>query len=208
MTEEFGWSRATLSLAFGVTFMISGLLRPVAGYLADRYNPKAVALPGVAVMGAMLLLLPLINTLLHLYLIFGMMSIGLSFGTGPILTKLVSQWFYERRGLTLGLVSAGGSFGGMVLVPASSAFLVLFSWHAAYLFLGLLLLLLVLPVGILLIRNRPEDIGQLPQGQRPGPIAEDDQSIKETKAVPQLDTTFRDALHSPLFLKLTFGYFV
>ena len=53
MTEEFGWSRATLSLAFGVTFMISGLLRPVAGYLADKYNPKAVALTGVAVMGAM-----------------------------------------------------------------------------------------------------------------------------------------------------------
>ena len=208
MTEEFGWSRATLSLAFGVTFMISGLLRPVVGYLADRYSPKAAALTGVAVMGVMLLLMPLINSLLHLYLIFAVMSVGLALGTGPILTKVVSQWFYERRGLTLGLVSGAGSFGGMILVPSASAFLVLFSWQAAYLFLGMLLLLLVLPAGIWLIRNRPQDMGQLPQGRPPGTVAQDDPVVGEVRTMPQLDTTFSDALHSPLFLKLTFGYFV
>ena len=82
MTEEFDWSRTTLSLAFGTTFMLSGLLRPIAGYLADRYNPKTVALAGVVVTGAMLMLLPLIGNLVHLYLIFAMMSIGITLGTG------------------------------------------------------------------------------------------------------------------------------
>ena len=208
MTEDFGWSRATLSLAFGVTFMISGLLRPAVGYLADRYSPKAAALTGVAIMGATLLLLPLINSLLHLYLIFAVMSVGLALGTGPILTKVVSQWFYERRGLALGLVSAAGSFGGMILVPAASAFLVLFSWEMAYLFLGTLLLLLVLPVGIWLIRNRPQDMGQSPQGRPPANIAREDAVLVESGAMSLPDTTFNDALHSPSFLKLTFGYFV
>ena len=138
MTEDFGWSRATLSLAFGVTFMISGLLRPADGYIADRYSPKAAPLTGVAIMGATRVLMPLINSLLHLYLVFAVMSVGLALGTGPILTKVVSQWFYDRRGLTLGLVSGAGSFGGMILVPAASVFLVLFSWQAAYLFLSLI----------------------------------------------------------------------
>jgi hypothetical protein len=40
MTEDIGWSRANLTLAFGVTLMISGLLPSVAGDLADRYRPS------------------------------------------------------------------------------------------------------------------------------------------------------------------------
>ena len=63
MTEEFGWSRSTLSLAFGITFMLSGLMRPLAGYLADRYSPKLVALSGVALLGVMLLIVPSVQSL-------------------------------------------------------------------------------------------------------------------------------------------------
>ena len=41
-----------------------------------------------------------------------------------------------------------------------------------------------------------------------GTVAQDDPVVGEARTMPQLDTTFSDALHSPLFLKLTFGYFV
>ena len=143
MTEDFGWSRATLSLAFGVTFMLSGLLRPVAGYLADRYSPKTAAVSGALIMGVMLLMLPLIGNLAQLYLVFAIMSIGITLGTGPILTKVVSSWFLQRRGVTIGLVNGAASLGGMILVPASATFLVLFDWREAYLFLGLLLVILI-----------------------------------------------------------------
>ena len=171
MTEEFDWSRSTLATAFGVTYLISGLLRPLAGYLADRYSPKWVALSGVLVMGWVLVLIPWVDSLIPgvdplwaLYILFAIMSFGVTLGTGPILTKIVSQWFVVRRGLTLGLVSGAGSFGAMILVPATSTFLVLLSWREAYFFLAILLLLVILPVGILLIRNRPEDKGLSPLG--------------------------------------------
>ena len=55
MTEHFEWSRAKLSLAFGITFMLSGLMRPLAGYLADRHSPRVVALSGVALLGLSLI---------------------------------------------------------------------------------------------------------------------------------------------------------
>jgi len=207
MTEDFGWSRATLSLAFGVTFMISGLLRPLAGYLADRYSAKWAALVGVAIMGVMLLLLPLVDNLFQLYLIFGVMSIGITLGTGPILTKVVSEWFLARRGLTMGLVGGAGSFGAMILVPASSVFLVLFDWQQAYLFLGLLLLVLVLPIGAYLIRDRPQDMGLEPYGD-PSRSASPSGSDDVHPAVVIQDATFREALRTPLFQRLTFGYFV
>lgn len=209
MTEEFGWSRATLSIAFGVTFMLSGLLRPVAGYLADRYSPKIVAMSGVVLMAVMLLLLPHIQNLLQLYLIFAVMSIGLTLGMGPTLTKVISAWFYRARGVTLGLVNGGGSIGALVLVPASSVFLVLLSWREAYLFLALMLLVLVFPVGYLLIRNRPQDMGLQPQGASLDAQGFDGKTVDRVGDEYEIhDSTFKEALRSPFFWKLTAGYFV
>lgn len=208
MTEDFGWSRASLSLAFGITFMLSGLLRPVAGWLADRYSPKIAALSGVAVMGAMLMLIPFISNLAQLYLLFAIMAIGITLGMGPILTKIVSSWFYQRRGLTLGLVSGAGSFGAMILVPGASLFLVLADWKQAYWFLGLLLLVFILPIGLLLIRNRPEDMGLEPRGAPHGPLNRIGGGSAGPESLLGRDATLREALKSPLFRRLTFGYFV
>ena len=208
MTEEFGWSRGTLSLAFGITYMISGLLRPAAGYLADRYDAKWAALSGVAIMGFMLVLLPLVQTLWQLYLVFAVMSTGITLGTGPILTKIVSQWFLTRRGLTLGITGGAGSMGAMVLVPATSVFLVLFAWREAYLFLGLLLLILVFPIGAVLIKNRPQDLGLVPFGQAPDVQGGPASRSSGGSAVAQGNVTFGQALRSGFFYRLTFGYFV
>ena len=208
MTEEFGWSRSTLSLAFGITFMLSGLLRPLAGYLADRYSPKLVALSGVALLGIMLLIVPSVQSLLQLYAVFAVMSIGLAMGVGPILTKVISSWFYARRGLTLGLNSSAGSFGALILVPTASVFLVLFDWRDAYYFLGGLALLVILPIGFIFIRNTPQEMGLEPLGdtsdlrKRGGTAGEDSTPLFGR------DATFKEALGSNLFYRLTFGYFV
>ena len=208
MTEEFGWSRSTLSLAFGITFMLSGLMRPLAGYLADRYSPKLVALSGVALLGVMLLIVPSVRSLVQLYAVFAVMSIGLTMGVGPILTKVISSWFYARRGLTLGLNSSAGSFGALILVPTASIFLVLFDWRDAYYFLGGLALLVILPIGLIFIRNTPQEMGLEPLGdtsdlgRRGGAAGEDSTPIFGR------DATFKEAVGSNLFYRLTFGYFV
>ncbi len=206
MTEDFGWSRAVLATAFGTTFMLSGLLRPVGGYLADRYSPKVVALVGIVIVGAMLLLLPYVQTLVHLFSIFAVMSIGLTLAAGPTLTKIVSSWFYQRRGLTLGLINGGGAIGGMALVPVSTVFLEVFDWQQAYQFLGVLLLLIIFPVGLLFIRNRPEDVGMQPEGAPAATVSADGSS--GNPALAFRDSTFAEALKTPFFWKLTFGYFV
>jgi len=208
MTEEFGWSRASLSLAFAVTFMLSGLLRPVAGYLADRYSPKIAVLSGVVVMGTMLLLIPFIGNLAQLYALFAVMSIGITLGTGPILTKIVSAWFHTRRGLMLGLVGGAGSFGAMILVPATTLFLVLFDWKEAYWFLALLLLVLVLPIGFLLIKNRPQDLDLEPLGSLEGSRGDARSAEAVGEKLLGRDATFQEALRTPLFVRLTMGYFV
>ncbi len=207
MAEEFGWSRATLATAFGTTFMLSGLLRPLGGYLADRYSPKMVALSGISIVGGMLLLLPHIQTLVHLFLIFAVMSIGLTLAAGPTLTKVVTAWFHRRRGLTLGIINGGGSIGVLVLVPSASLFLVLASWREAYQFLGLLLLLLILPAGYLLIKDRPQDMGLHPDGE-PQSAGNGHKQGEDSQRYLRQEATFGQALRTPFFWKLTAGYFV
>jgi sugar phosphate permease len=208
MTEDFGWSRGTLSLAFGTTFMISGLLRPLAGYLADRYSPKIAVLSGVAIMGCMLLVIPFIQNLAQLFVFFAIMSIGVTLGTGPILTKIVSAWFHTRRGLTLGLVGGASSVGAMVLVPGTSALLVLGDWKQAYWFLGIMLLALVLPLAYLLIRNRPDEVGLEPWSGSGSSTSPGTVSAIQRQSLFGRDATLREAVKTPLFLKLTLGYFV
>ena len=208
MTEEFGWSRATLSLAFGVAFMLSGLMRPLAGYLADRYSPKAASLSGVTVLGVMLLVVPSVQNLAQLYAVFAVMSIGLTLGVGPILTKVVSAWFYARRGLTLGLLSSSGSIGALILVPTASILLLLFDWRDAYYFLGGLALGVVLPVGILLIKNSPQEMGLEPLGDPTDLRRRGGSRGEDATPIFGRDATFREALGSNLFYRLTFGYFV
>ena len=136
------------------------------------------------------------------------MSTGITLGTGPILTKIVSQWFLTRRGLTLGITGGAASFGAMLLVPATSAFLVLLDWREAYLFLGLLLLVVVFPVGALLIKNQPGDKGLQPYGQAPSGSAGAGTGSAQLSASPADHVTFGQALRTGFFYRLTFGYFV
>jgi len=106
------------------------------------------------------------------------------------------------------LVSGAGSFGAMILVPAASLFLVIFTWKEAYWFLALLLLVLVLPAGFLLIRNRPQDMGLKPYGASDGDQARGSAARSEEEKLLGRDATFREAVRTPLFVKLTMGYFV
>ena len=124
------------------------------------------------------------------------------------MTKVVSSWFYSNRGVMLGLVSGASSLGGMVLVPGSSLFLVFSDWKQAYWFLGLLLLIVVVPVGFLLIKNSPEDVGLQPMGEPDDATPENGTGSGDYATLLGRDATFREAVRSPLFTKLTFGYFV
>ena len=67
---------------------------------------------------------------------------------------------------------------------------------------------MILPIGVWLIRNRPEDMGLEPYGEPPmrGSQAGDEESGSTAAAFR--DSTFGEAIRTPMFQRLTFGYFV
>ncbi|MQG36804.1 MAG: MFS transporter, partial [SAR202 cluster bacterium] len=76
VTEEFDWTRGSLAGAIAIAGLATGGLRPVAGMLADRYDPKTVAATGVAIGGLALAGMSTVQELWHAYVLFIIMGIG------------------------------------------------------------------------------------------------------------------------------------
>ena len=165
MSEEFGWNRATVSLAASIGALAGGFSQPFMGRIFDRIGGRRLIMAGLIFSGAANLLLSFTNHIIHLILVFGVvMAISDSAGTMNTAVSLVARWFHRRRATAIAIISAGTSMGGLVLVPFVAFAIPLVGWRNTWLILGLFLLCLALPVAYLIIRNDPSEVGSLPDG--------------------------------------------
>ncbi len=77
---------------------------------------------------------------------------------------MVSHWFDTRRGLALGLMMIGIGSGAMILPSFAQRLIARFGWRSAYAILGGAVLLIAIPVLATLLKERPQDLGLLPDG--------------------------------------------
>ena len=167
MSEEFGWTRTTISLAAASGFLINGITQPFLGHLFDRIGGRRVIVVGLVLIGIFTLLLSLTFHILFMLIVFSfLLSTALS---GPSLTNtmaLISKWFKRRRATAISINTVGTSIGGLILVPFAMYFLQATGWRMTWLILGLLILLLAVPLALLFIRENPEALGLLPDGDK------------------------------------------
>ena len=105
---------------------------------------------------------------MQLALTYGVVaSLGFGGASGVAASVAVTYWFTQRRGLAFGLVEAGFGAGQLILVPIALATIPEVGWRAAMLGAALLLTVGVAPILWRYLRDRPEDVGQLPIG---GPL--------------------------------------
>jgi MFS family permease len=151
-----------------------------------------------------------ISEIWHIYIFFGIMGgLGLAFSEYLSATTVINNWFIRKRSLALGFLFASGGASGFVMPPVISFMISSLGWRSSWICLAGLHLLLGVVLARLLIRNKPEDEGQVPDGKR-RPDGEDAQSRVYSTAV---DWSVRDALLSPalwimlvLFSLLLFVY--
>ena len=207
-SDELGWSRASISLAAAIGMLLNGLAAPFMGRIYDRVGARWVVLWSLLVLGVATMLLSLINSILHLVLIFGVViAIAFAGASGPAMGALLSKWFYRRRGTVLSIYSAGRSAGGLIMVPFAAYLLVLTGWRVTFAVLGALVLLLALPLASLMIRNEPKDMGLLPDGD-----SEEDARAPSRRSAavrPPLEVDrWQDSYRSPPIWQLSAAYFV
>ena len=151
---EFHWSRADLSLAYSIATFGTGLGGIVMGHFADRLPIRRVVLCGALAPGIAFILLSRLNSTSELYLYHALLGVlGLGAIMAP-LNSLAALWMPRRPGLAIGVVSAGGAFGQGVMPFLARHLVLAQDWRHAYVTLGVLTLVVMIPLALLL-RNPP-----------------------------------------------------
>ncbi len=152
--DGMGWSRASIGAIGLLNWIVMGVGGIVAGYVSDRFGTRGVALVGGGLLGLGLVLSGHAREVWQLYLTFGVLvGAGVSAFYVP-LTVLAIKWFDTRRGMAAAIVSAGNGFGILVLSPLSRWLINEFDWRMAFVVLGDLAWLTVIPLAIVL-KNPP-----------------------------------------------------
>ncbi|HTI16434.1 MAG TPA: oxalate/formate MFS antiporter [Trinickia sp.] len=114
LTEKLGVSLPSLQVTFSILIVCQTFLSPLEGYLIERFGPRWLLAAGGAMTGLSWVLTSQAETLLGVYLAYGVFG---GIGVGIIVVGtigLMARWFPDRRGLAIGIVMAGFGMGAMV----------------------------------------------------------------------------------------------
>ena len=164
LIREFGWTRAELSGALSLARLEGGLVGPLQGFMVDRLGPRLNAFLGVALMGTGFIVISRVGSLPTFYAAFiGLIALGSSslFVVG---SASMAYWFIKKRSLVMGINTAGFNLGGM-MAPLIALLISLLGWRQASFLLGFVAYLFAIPI-LLLLRDRPEKYGYLPDGEQ------------------------------------------
>lgn len=205
MEAELGWSRGALSGAAAISLLLLGAVGPFVGRLADLWGARRVVGLFLFLLGVGTIASAFVQELWHIYITAGLLMAigagGVAMSTG---SSVLARWFEARRGLVIGVAAGGMSAGQLVLIPLASWLTESFSWRTSYLWLGVGLLVLVLPIGLLLIRNSPEGQGFRPYGAT-GPTRT---AAQAAAAVQAGRVSLTEAAQAPQFWLLMATFFV
>ena len=157
LSSAFGWHRESVSAGFSIAALTVAASSPVLGMLLDRFGPRRIVLPCIAVFcGGYLSLAWLTPHLIHFYLAFFLIGL-VGNGTAYLgYSRAISTWFIRRRGLALSMMLAGGSCGAMLLPVIAQAAITHYGWRSAYAILGMLAFALGFPLAALFLREQPD----------------------------------------------------
>ena len=208
LVETFGWSRAATGSIASVNGFFYSASSPLVGWAYDRLGPRILMPFGAFLIGCGLLLSGAGTSLWHFYLAYGLL-VGLGIGCIGFVsnTALLSHWFRRRRGMALGLSTMGLGFG-ILIVPAVQVLITRHGWRAAMAVLGIVVLATIVPLNAVFQRRRPEDVGQLPDGE-PTTAADAPTATPEPAAptvAPARDWTLAEAFRSFPFWSIAVGH--
>jgi MFS family permease len=207
--DEFGWERGTTAGAFSFGFFVSAWLSPLVGRLMDRRGPRVVIEMGVGLLATGLLLAPLVRQPWHLYVTLGVLVGGGANCLGYTGHSLfLPNWFVRRRGLAMSVAFSGVGVGAILVLPWLQDLIGRAGWRVACWTLGLLVLALLAPLNLLL-RQRPEDLGLVPDGGQAVPTSAASGATAHIvdAAWVAVDWTLSRALRTARFWYIAVGYF-
>lgn len=161
--SEFNLTRTATSAIFSAHMVLGGIFSILGGWAFDRYGPRIITLLMGLFTGFSLVLASQTNSLWQLFITYSLLlSLGIS-ASYVVVASTVSRWFDKRRGLALGIATSGAGLGTVVMAPFATYLISHFTWRMAFLIIGVIVWLIVIPLSRLLKKD-PYEIGTLPDG--------------------------------------------
>ncbi len=172
MRDSLGISQAQTNLIFSLARAEGGLEGPFAGWLIDKFGNRNLLIPTVllAVTGYFALS-QFVDGFWSFALVYLLMvSLGNSIAFQHAMFAGINQWFRRRRSLAISILAAVSSLGGLFIVPSMNGVIERWGWETASLLAGVAYLVFLFPL-CFFFRDKPEDMGLLPDGDSAPPSA-------------------------------------
>jgi MFS family permease len=197
LEEEFGWGRGLISGVALVNWIIFGVGSFGWGTLSDRLGARRVVSLGAAVLGGAMLLSSQVRTSWQLYAAFGILGAAGASAFYVPLSATATRWFAARRGLAMGIISAGMGLGILLVPPTARALISWIGWRSTFAVFGVLVWA-VAAGAVRFVVNRPEDRGVAPLG---------DPQERARAADVAADLTPGEAFRHPAFWGVALAHF-
>jgi MFS family permease len=201
-----GWSKATISSAVTLYFLIAGVMGIPIGRQIDRYGPKWVLIFGSIAIGSGFSFLSLVDAVWQLYAIYLLMAIGFSCTSLVPVNTLITNWFIRKRGFAMSLTNTGLSAGGIVLVPFASYLIADWGLTFTLPILGAIFWVVIIPIAIFFIKQRPSDLNQFPDGRPPETLSPDEPASPLSQTAQMRVWTRRQALRTVSFWAIVVAF--
>ncbi len=168
LEHEFGWSRATISLAVSMNLLLYGLMGPFAAAFFDRIGIRrtmsiALCLLAMGVSATVFMTKPW-----HMIVVWGVVvGCGAGMTAYSLSATVVNRWFHKSQGTVMGVLTASTATGQLLFLPLLATLSHHHGWRSAALCIAGAAVV-VLPLVLIFMRNRPQDLALLPYGQTPG----------------------------------------
>lgn len=201
--DEFGWSRTFVSSIYSGATLLSGFAMFLVGRLVDRIGAKWVAILAAAILGVACMLLSFVVSPIML---FGGFFLARFAGKGSMdlaASTLAPQWFIKRRAFSIMLVGLGGTLGGAVFPLLINYLINSYGWRQAYQILAGSLWVIYIPITMVFLISRPEDVGLVPDAYLSDRENENDQ----IDTIEEVSFTQKQATRTPAFWIIAFTLF-
>lgn len=154
VSEEFGWTRGEISLAFSVAALTVSFVSPLIGRLTDRYGARLVVVVCASVYASAFASLSwLTGALAQLYATYFVIGLVGNGATQLPYSQTITEWFDRSRGIALSLMMTGVGLGILVMPPLAQYLIDGYGWRTAYLVLGVVMFAAAVPLPALLLRR-------------------------------------------------------
>lgn len=202
-------SRSMISTLYLIGSLTAGLSLGLWGRQIDKYGPRVMMGMSAGLLGLTCLYMGFVQNAVMLgigFILLRMMGAGCLY---IVSINVINQWWVERRGTVIGISGIASSLLGMGAFPnLVNALIGRYGWQTTYSILGLVLIFGMVPLGLLLVRDRPEDYGLHPDGMAEAKkSSETDESGLKGGASRDQSWTIKQAIHTSAFWILAISFF-